>query len=102
MEGAPSALRFPLGIERVSDPQRLGIDFNHRPERRPRAIDLFDALEIQFHQPPRRVAPGLHVLLQLLERGFFKRERRLRLLPRRYDWRDTSDEDYYSQSADRS
>ena len=44
---------------------RLGIDLDDRAQRRTRAIDLFDPLEIEIDELPRRVAARLHPLLQL-------------------------------------
>ena len=51
--GPRAPLRLALGIERVGDRERVGIDLDDRPQRRPAAIDLLDPLQVQLGDLPR-------------------------------------------------
>ena len=68
------ALAFALGVERVGNRQRVGIELDDRPQRRTAAIDRLDARGVQLDEPPRGVAAGRHRLLQLGDRRFVELE----------------------------
>ncbi len=57
MERPARALGLAFGIERVGDRPCLGIDLEHRPERRTGAVDLLDPLEVEIDDLPRRIPP---------------------------------------------
>ena len=78
--GPRGPLRLALGVERVGDRPRLGIDLDDRAQRRTGAIDLLDPLEVELDELPRRVPARLHPLLQLLDRHLVELERRRRRL----------------------
>ena len=50
--------RLPLGVERVGDGQRVGVDLDDRADRRPRLIDGRNPLQIALGDRPRRKRPG--------------------------------------------
>ena len=79
--GPRTPARPALGVQRVGNRQRVGIELDDRPQRRTAAIDGLDARGVELDEPSRRVAAGRHRLLQLGNRHFIEIERR-RGLPR--------------------
>ena len=70
--GPREPLRLPLGVERVGDRQRVGIDLDDRAQRRTAAIDLLDALQVELDESTRGVSPGRHPVLQLGDGRFVR------------------------------
>ena len=64
-----------FGVERVGDRPCLGIDLEHRAERRTGAVDLLDPPEVEIDDLPRRIPPRLHPLLQLFDGHLIEHER---------------------------
>ncbi len=47
----PTRARFPaFFVERAGDSKRIGVDFNHRVQRRPGTVDAFDPIDIDANQ----------------------------------------------------
>ena len=53
-----------LGVKRVSDRQRIGIQFDDRVERWSLPVESFDAVEVHFRQPSRSVLARIYFGLQ--------------------------------------
>ena len=75
MQRPTASLRLALRVQCVRDGLRLRVDFDHRPKRRSIAVDRFDALQIEIHQPTRRIPAVRHRVLELRDGHFveFKR-----------------------------
>lgn len=89
------AARAALGIECVSDRQRLGIDRDDRVQRRPVLVVRRDPRQVVFDQLPGRHLPRLHRRLQFRNRLFHHVEARGRRPRRLRGWTDDEKARHY-------
>jgi hypothetical protein len=68
------ALGFPLGVERVRDGQRVGVDLHDRAQRGPLLVQLRDAREIGLDELMRGERAGGHARLELRDGHFLVAE----------------------------